>query len=171
MKFKVFILSIALLAGTAVAQQSAPPQTVSAFYKFNASRSETFNRAGLNARKSWFSADLNRLFENELRREREYLKKNPTDKPHFGDGFPFIPTDECYRMGKFYPHRVVTGAARTRGNRSTVDVKFYLARVCGGDFITTFKVGLIRAGGKWLIDDWTFDDGSTLSDDLRRKDY
>lgn len=171
MKFNLLILTIALLAGTGVAQKSGPAQTVSAYYKFNATRSETFNKKGLDARRSWFSAQLNRLFDTELRRERAYLKKSPTDKPHFGDGFPFIPSDECYRMGKFYPHRVVTGTARTRGNRSEVDVKFYLSKVCGGDFITTFKVGLIRSRGKWLIDDWTFDDGSKLSDDLKREEY
>ncbi len=170
MKFKALILTIALLAGTALAQKSGPVQTVRSFYTFNNARNQAFDQKGLNVRKSWFSPALTRLFENELRRERDYLKKNPTDKPHF-DAFPFVPEDECYRMGKFYPDRLVFGAGKTSANRSTVSVKFYLSKVCGGDFVTTYKVEVKKVNGRWLIDDWIYDDGSRLTDDLKRAEY
>ena len=34
------------------------------------------------------------LLTKELDREREFLRANPGDKPHFGDGLPFRPIEE-----------------------------------------------------------------------------
>jgi len=78
---------------TAFSQNSGPVAAATAFYKFDRSHSQVFTRENIDARKQWLSAGLYKLLINELVREKEYLKKNPTDKPHFGDGLPFQPLD------------------------------------------------------------------------------
>src|SRR5436190_21585339 len=86
---------------TVFSQSSGPVAAAYAFYKYDRSHSQVFNRENIDARKQWLSAALCKLLIIELAREKEYLKKNATDKPHFGDGLPFQPLDEeCAAGGK-----------------------------------------------------------------------
>ena len=144
---------------------------VQSFYKFHRARSGIFNSSEVNLRKKWFSGDLNKLFVNELKREKEFLKANPTDKPHLGDGFPFQPYDECARTGKAIKNPYKIGAAAVNGNKAIVEVKFYNPKACGGELIETYKVELVKSKGIWLINDWLYSDGKTLTEDLKRTDY
>ncbi len=173
MKTKIIVLSIILLLPltNVFAQKQSVSAQVDSFYKFYRARSDAFNSGDVNLYKKWFSAGLTKLFQNELKREREFLKKNPTDKPHFGDGFPFIPPDECYKMGKFYKHNYRLGSETIRKGIAVVEVKFYNQKVCGGDFIETYKVELIKSKGGWLINDFIYADGKRLSEDLKRAEY
>src|SRR5688500_2902826 len=102
MKTKIGFLSIILLllSVNVFAQIQTAAGFVESFYKFHRSRSGIFDEREVNAHRRWLTAKLNNLFQNELRREREYLKQNPTNKPHFGDGFPFLPYEECSINGK-----------------------------------------------------------------------
>jgi len=113
MKTKIAFLSIVLLAlSTSVfAQKQDANATVQAFYKFHLSRSGVFKESEVKAYRKWFSDDLNKLFQTELQREKKYLKKNPTDKPHFGDGLPFQPLDECESGGKLIKNAYTVSAA------------------------------------------------------------
>ena len=153
------------------AQKQSAAAFVESFYKFQRTRSGTFNAAEVNAHKRWFSADLNKLLQNELKREREYLKKNPSNKPFFGDGLTFEPLDECYKMGKFYKHLYKIGAPNIAGNKTIVEIKFSNPKVCGGDFVDTYKVELLKNKGVWLINDFIYSDGKSLSDELNRAEY
>src|SRR5215213_4587030 len=102
MKNKIIFSAVVLLLFSAdvFAQKQTASAQVEAFYKFHRVRLRAFNAGEVNAHKKWLTAELNRLFQNELKREKEYLKQNPTDKPHFGDGFPFAPYEECSSSGK-----------------------------------------------------------------------
>ena len=125
----------------------------------------------MKTRKKWFTDDLNKLFQTELKREKEYLKVNPTDKPHFGDGFSFQSLDECESAGKSIKNTYQIGAATVKGEQATVEVKFYKPKECGGDLIDTYKVELVKTKEKWLIDDWLYSDAKTLTEDLKRTNY
>src|SRR3954454_22284024 len=107
MKVRILIIAgvVLLLALSSVAQ--SPVATVNAFYKFDRSHPEVFNRRNIDSRKRWFSKDLYNLFLYELKRESAYLKKTPTDKPYFGDGLPFEPYDETCKAGRRELHRTV----------------------------------------------------------------
>jgi len=173
MKNKIIFLLIvsALFSANVFAQKQNAVAFVDSFYKFQRTRTGVFNAKEIALHKKWFSAELNRLLQYELKREKEYLKKNPTDKPYFGDGLTFEPSDECFKMGKYYRHIKKIGATTRERNKTIVEVKFSNPKVCGGDFIDTYKVELIKNKGVWLINDWIYSDGKRLSDDLKRTEY
>ena len=173
MKIKIIFLSVILilLSTTMFAQKQDATAAVQSFYKFHLSRSGIFNLGEVKAYRKWFSDDLNKLFQTEIQREKVYLKANPTDKPHFGDGFPFQPLDECDSAGKLIKNTYQVGTATVKGERATVEVKFYNPKECGGSLIDTYKVELVKGKGNWLIDDWLYSDAKTLTEDLKRTNY
>ncbi len=173
MKTKIIFLSIILLTllTSIYAQKQDATATVQEFYKFHLSRPGIFKESEVKAYRKYFTDNLNRLFQTELQREKEYLKANPTDKPHFGDGFPFQPFDECESAGKLIKSTYTVGAAAVKGERATVEVKFSPPKECGGDLIGIYKVELVKSKGKWLIDDWLYSDAKTLTEELKRTNY
>jgi hypothetical protein len=173
MKTKFFLLSmiLLLLSANIFAQKQDAAAAVGAFYKFHRTRSNVFKASEVNLYKKWFSAGLNKLFQYELKREKEYLKKNPTDKPYFGDGFGFDPLDECSKAGKSYKNTYQIGTAAIRKSLAVVEVKFYNPKACGGEAIATYKIELIQNKGIWLINDWIYPDGKRLTEDLKRTEY
>jgi len=173
MKIKIIFLSIILilLSTSIFAQKQDATVAVQSFYKFHLLRSGVFNASEVKARQKWFTDDLNRLFQNELQREKEFLKANPTDKPHFGDGFPFQPYEECSKNEKLIKNTYTIGAATVKGDNATVEVKFFQPKECGGDLIDTYKVLLMKSKGKWLINDWLYSDAKALTEDLNRSEY
>ena len=173
MKIKLILVSIILLliSTSVYAQKQDATATVQEFYKFHLARSGAFDAGEVKARRKWLTNNLNKLFQTELQREKEHLKANPTDKPHFGDGFPFQPFDQCESAGKLIKNTYQIGAATVRGERATVEVRFFQPKECGGDLIDIYKVELVKSKEKWLIDDWLFSDAKTLTDDLKRANY
>jgi len=169
MKNKIIFLHIVLLVFSAsvFAQEQSATEYVESFYKFHRVRLRAFNASEVDLHGQWFSAELNKLFKNELKREKAFLKKNPTDKPHFGDGFPFAPYEECTNAKNV----LKIGAATAKGDKTLVEVMFYQPEPCGGALIETYKVELVKSDGVWLINDWIYDDGERLSDDLKRTKY
>lgn len=168
--FFLFVVLIALSTGVFAQKQDAAA-TVEAFYKFHLARSGVFKASEVKAYRRWFTDDLNRLFQIELQREKEYLKKYPTDKPHFGDGFPFQSLDECDSGGKLIKNTYTVSPATMKNNRATVEVRFSHPKECGGALIDVYKVELVNTKGKWLIDDWLYADAKTLTEDLKRAEY
>jgi hypothetical protein len=172
-KLLIILLSINFgLAITSVAQTPDPSATVRAFYSFDKTAPQVFNKRNLNRRKGWMSDRLYRLFEAELRKQRVFLASNPTDKPFFGDGFPFQPSDEtCDVNGRSLRRRhSVRASGRVSAARVQVPVTFWYPKPCTVDAIT-FKVVAVRSGAKWLIDDIIYDDGRTLSDSMKNHRY
>jgi hypothetical protein len=173
MKAKIFLLSIILLlpAAGVFAQKQSAATVVQSFYAFHGSAPKTFDKAAIEARRKWFTRDLYRLFLTELEREEDFLKKNPTDKPHYGDGLPFEPWEECLVGNTSHRNIVRVQAADANGSKALVPVKFFEPQQCGGKLIATYQVRLVKSDDKWLIDDWIYEDGETLTQDLKRKDY
>ena len=173
MKTKIFfllIISISLSANI-FAQKQTAAAFVESFYKFHRSRSDVFNVTELNIRKKWFTSKLNRLFQYELKREKEYLKINPTDKPYFGDGFPFRPYEECYKNKKIIKNVLKVSNAVVAKNGMIVKVKFYFPRACGGKSNAEYKIEIVKNKGSWKINDFIYSDGRGLTEDLNRSQY
>jgi hypothetical protein len=160
MKTKIVFLPIVLvlLSVSAFAQRQSASEFVREFYRFHLSHENIFNEREVARRRRFFSPRLQLLFDAELRREKAYLKKNPTDKPFFGDGLPFTPIEFCrkdYRVGE-----TQTGKRATLVNVNLV----YGKSSCDADDGTKllYKIVLVKIGGKWLIDNLIYDDGTTL---------
>lgn len=160
-----------------LAQKQSPKEFVQEFYKFHRSLSNTSFAEEVDAHKKWFTPKLNQLLQYELKREAEYLKEYPTNKPFFGEGLPFVPLEECYRNDKNIKNILRIGTVTTRKNVTTVKVSFYQPKVCEGYFIHGYKIELVKNKGSWLINDLIFLDDETgkedsrLTDDLKREKY
>src|SRR5215813_10154207 len=94
----LFVFVLFTVLGIRGVSQS-PVSAVQAFYHYDRAHSQVFNRRNIDARKQWFSSELYKLFLYEQKREDDYLKSNPNDKPYFGDGLPFQPYDEICKAG------------------------------------------------------------------------
>ena len=170
-----FVLSIAITltaSAAAFAQTTGPKSAAMAFFKYDAAHSQVFNRANINARKRWMSDELYRLFLKELAREKEYLAKNPTDKPHFGDGLPFRPLDEtCDLNGKSYRRTISYGQVTVKGGLGNVDVYFKYPKGCNIPDVL-YAVNMGKEHGRWVIGDIRYiADNTSLVEDLDRKEY
>ncbi len=153
------------------AQKSGAAETVKSFYVFHNLRSGLFSLHEVNLRRKWFTAELYKLFVNELKREDEFTKKNPTEKPHYGDGFPLQPFSECVDGEKVIINTFEVKEISSDPSKATVEVKFYSPEKCERKLIDTYKVELVKVKNSWLINDWIYSDNKRLTDDLKRKDY
>lgn len=161
-----FVL-ILLFATAALSQTAGPAQTVRAFYRFSNARSSVFNRKHIESRKRWYTPELYRLFLEALRKENAFLKQHPDEKPFFGDGLDFHPLHEpCHANGKAYDRSQSITRTDVKDNRAYVEVKFAYPEACTEEPIY-YRVQLKKLSGKWLIDDWTYSDGTTLTRDIK----
>ena len=171
-RFILLATLFAILSMGAAAQKATPVAVVKAFYAYDRAHSQTFNRRNIDARKAWFSAELYSLFRNELRRETAYLKRNPSDKPYFGDGLPFQPIDETCKAGRRELHKsVAVKPAFQKGDRAAVTTTFAFPKPCKDWDATTYTIGLVKGNAGWLIDDVNYGDERSLKVDLKRKEY
>jgi len=174
MKTRIILAAffISSVSFTVFAQTKTPVTVVRSFYSFDRAHSQTFNRRNIDARKAWFSAELYSLFRNELRRETAYLKRNPSDKPYFGDGLPFQPIDETCKAGRRELHKsVAVKPAFQKGDRAAVTATFAFPKPCKDRDATTYTIGLVKGNAGWLIDDVNYGDERSLKVDLKRKEY
>jgi hypothetical protein len=163
------IVFIVLAITSKVYGQNTPKAAVEAFYKFDRSHSQTFNRLNIDARKKWFSTELYNLFLKELKREAAYLKKNPDDKPFFGDGLPFQPLQEKCEKG--FDRGLVVRQEFVRGNRAAVTATFAYPKRCRDPMPVVYTIGLSKTRKGWVIDDVNYGEDTTLKQRLRRKEY
>ena len=171
-KVRIFTLFLIIVAPiVASAQRNSPRSTVEAFYKFDRSHPQGFNRRNIDARKRWFSASLYRMFIEELRLENAYLKKHPDDKPFFGDGLPFSPHEEaCEFAGRWFPSRYRVGPTWIRRNAAEVTVKVSWPNECKLS-PAKYRVRLIREPSVRKVNDIIYSDGRTLVQDMRAHHY
>ena len=160
MKTKIFFLSIILLLVPAnvFAQSRDASAAVKEFYGFHLKNQDVLNAPEISRRRRFFTPRLGRLFDAELKRQTAYSKKYPDEKPYF-EGLSFTPIELCakdYSVEK----------AETSGQKATVKVNFvYSKSSCDANDGTKifYTISLQKIGGKWLIDDVTYDNGETLS--------
>lgn len=131
--------------------------TVKKFYRFHTTHDDLFNAKQVALRSKFFTPKLQKLFNRELIRQKNYLKKYPDNKPYF-EGLPFQPIEFCrndYRIEK----------AIVNNSTASVKVDFVYGKSdCKSNDGTAifYKFTLLKIGGKWLIDTVLFDDGSDL---------
>lgn len=169
------VIGLVLIAAASVSgfgQKSGPKETVAAFYEYDSANSQVFDRSNIDARKRWFGSELYKMFLKELDREKEYLAKNPTDKPHFGDGLPFRPLDEtCDLNGKSFRRTISYGTVTIKGDLGNVDVYFKYPKGCNIPDVL-YAVNMSKERGRWVIDDIRYiADNTSLVEDLDRKEY
>ena len=173
-RLQIFLSLVFAVAASlsAFGQRSGPKEAVAAFYRYDSPHSQIFNRSNIDARKRWFSGELYKLFLKELDREKEYLAKNPPDKPHFGDGLPFRPLDEvCELNGKRYRRTISYGQVTIKGDLGNVDVYFKYPKGCNIPDVL-YAVNMSKEKGRWVIDDIRYiTDGVSLVEDLERLRY
>jgi hypothetical protein len=164
----VLSLGFVLLFTTAALSQTAgAAKTVRDFYRFSNARSAIFNRKHIESRKRWYTPDLYRLFLDELREQNAFLKQHPDEKPFFGDGLDFRPLHEpCQANGKEYNRSQGISRTDVADDRAYVHVKFAYPKSCTEEPIY-YRVQLQRTKGRWLIADWIYSDGTTLTRDMK----
>jgi hypothetical protein len=168
----LLVILTLFIALTAAGQNSTPKATAETFYRYDQTHSQVFTRISIEARKKWFSPDLYRLFLYELKRETAYLKKNPTDKPNFGDGLPFQPLQEnCGTGGGGSGRKLSVKQDFQKGDRSVVVATFAYPKPCEDPEPITYTIGLIRGKAGWQIDDINYGEDTTLKQRLNRKEY
>ena len=170
-RYHLVILFVLAFTPNIFAQKQTPVEAVKSFYKFHNSRSGIFSLHEVKIRKRWLSAALYELFMKELKREDEFTRKNPSEKPHFGDGFPLQPFSECVDGEKVVDNLYEAGEISSDEKKALVEVKFYTPEKCGKELIETYRIELIKTKTGWLLNDWIYPDGTKLTDDLNRKDY
>ena len=174
MQKRTLLVALALIfSASAAAQTSGPEATVRAFYAFSNTHSSMFNRRHVESRKQWYTPGLYSAFQEQLKEDETHLRKNPTDKPYFGDGLTFRPLDEpCESNGKSYKRVQRLSKTEIVESRARVDVSFAYPKACtaGGEPIV-YSVQLRRIGGKWLIDDWSYAEGTSLVTDMKATNY
>lgn len=175
-RFFLILTFIFLANSTFYAQGEAEAKsTVDSFYKFYRTRNGLVSTHELNLLKGWFTAELTRLFRNEIKREDEFVRKYPNEKPYFGDGFPFQPFEECVIGDRIFSNRLEFGAIKTDANKAIVEVKFYIPKECEDQIeeklLDIYKIELLKTKSRWLINDWIYNDGKRLTEILKREKY
>ncbi len=160
MKLKTILLLIVLvlLSTNIFAQKQDAAAFVQSFYKFHLSHKDIFNEKQVSLRRKFFTPKLRQLFDSELKRQRNYLKKYPNNKPYF-EGLSFTPIEFC-------PNDYRVGAVQTTRQTATVKVNFiYGKSSCNATDGTSisYKILMSRVSKKWLINNVIYDDGSTLT--------
>jgi hypothetical protein len=173
MKKSGLLVTLLVLSCSSVtfAQTFTPESSLTAFIKFSRSKQQVFNHKGIEIQKRYFTDSLYKLFLNELKRQDEYLKKNPSDKPFFGDGVPFLPSDETCWVGKrAYRYTYTVGKGLVARNLATMPVSFVYPKACNIR-LTVYKFTLVKGKSGWLINDVDYGDGNTLVANLNRAEY
>lgn len=166
-KLLLIAVTITFVSAGTLAQNRGPSETVKSFYRFSSAHSNLFNRRHVESRKSWYTNELYHLFLEQLKKDEANLKAHPTDKPFFGDGLDFEPLHElCNAGGKSYSYTRRVGRAKVKGQSAFVDVTFSYPSACTEPAIV-WQVELKRLGGKWLIADWIWPEGSSLTADMK----
>ncbi len=174
-RFLVCLAIILIFSLSNFAQSQIVSETVEKFYKFHRTGSGIVSTHELNLRKTWLTAELTQLFRYEIKREDEFTRKYPNDKPYFGDGFPFQPFEECVIDNKIILNRLEIGKVEINTNKAIVEVKFFIPKECEDQvenkLLDTYKIELVKSKTRWLINDWIYSDKMKLSNILKREKY
>ena len=158
------LLLLCVEAGSA-GQNPGPREaarTVRSFYTFHLARNKDFNLRNIRLRKRWLTPELYKLLLDELRHEAEARKAHPDEAPYF-EGDPLTDSQE-------YPDSFRVGNAEISGNLAKATVTLlWSARTSRGRDKRDIVVEVTKSGAGWLINDIINNQGSRLSDELKRK--
>lgn len=154
------IILIFCVTGTLAQKQTKNVRAVEAvkkFYRFHTTHDDLFNKKQVALQSKFFTPKLRRLFDDELVRQKNYLKKHPTDKPYV-EGLSFQPIEFC-------PKDYSIGTSQINRQTATVKINFiYGKSSCSAKDGTkiSYKILLQKISGKWLVDNVIYEDGSDL---------
>jgi hypothetical protein len=163
----VITMILSLGVPAAARAQPASPQdpaakAVRAFYTFHLSHNKDFTVRNIGLRKRFLTAELYDLLLKELKRQARESKAHPDEAPEF-EGDPLTDSQE-------YPDsfRVVT--SEVDGNTAKVTVTLlWSARTSRGRDKRNIVVEVSKTASRWLINDVVNNQGSSLSDELKRE--
>lgn len=137
-------------------------RSVRAFYTFHLPRNKDFNVRNIGLRKRWLTAELYNSLLDELKHQAEAQKTHPDEVPYF-EGDPLTDSQEppdSFRVGK----------TEVNGSVGKVTVTLlWSARTSRGRDQRDIIVEVTKSGTSWLINDIINNQGSRLSDELKRQ--
>lgn len=136
--------------------------TVRSFYTFHLAHNKNFTVRNVQQRKRWLTPELYGLLLKELKQQAAESKAHPDEAPYF-EGDPFTDSQE-------YPDSYRVGKADLSGDVAKVTVTLlWSARTSRGRDKRDIVVELTRSTGTWVINDIINNQGSRLSDELKRE--
>ena len=167
---KIASIAAAVLVCTpysTLAQNPSQSATVASFYTYDRTHSQVLSGSNIDARSKWLTSVFVRELREEEIRERAESKLHPDEKPWFGDGFLFQPSEEYFkengvrcRLGSR-----ITGQTQT-SKSAVVSVRFAYAKPCEPHG-KTYKLRLTNIRGKWLVNDIILPDGTSYRGQIR----
>jgi hypothetical protein len=162
----LFFIS-ALHPHTSSAQTSEARRVTAAadsFYRMHAAHFGFPLEPDLKRLRPYVSPTLNALLAGEVRRMREWSKRNPDQKPPVIEDL-FV----CNRYDK--PQKFSVEGVKVEGSRADATVKFVYEE--GGRVVQTCDVDatFVRLRGRWLLDNVAWPGSADLRTLLSRRDY
>jgi hypothetical protein len=137
-------------------------RTVRSFYTFHLARNKSFTVRNIQQRKRWLAPELYGLLLKELKQQAAESKAHPDEAPYF-EGDPFTDSQE-------YPDSYRVGKADLSGDVAKVTVTLlWSTRTSRGRDKRDIVVEMTRSAGGWVISDIINNQGSRLSDELKRE--
>ena len=164
----ILLIGIALILGaqaSAAAQKTSPRDPalslVRSFYQFHFTHNKNFTTRNVQQRKRWLTPELYKLLLDKLKRQAQESKAHPDEAPDF-EGDPFTDSQE-------YPDSFRAGESQVNGDLAKVTVTlFWSAKTSGGRDKRDIVVELMRSVGGWLINDVINNEGTRLSEELKK---
>jgi hypothetical protein len=138
-------------------------ETVKTFYRFHFSHDRKFNRKQVRLRRKFLTAKLYAVLIDEIDRSEPYEKEYPGFKGFITE-LPFQPEKLC--RGDYRVRNAEVGRLKMMVRIDFVHSKSNCAATNG--ISVSYKVVLIKTGGRWLIDNVLYDNGSDLIRDLKK---
>jgi hypothetical protein len=151
-----------LLSGQTATPEAAAAKTVRSFYTFHLAHKKGFTVSNVRLRKGWLTPELYKLLLDELKRAAAASKAHPDEAPDF-EGDPLTDSQE-------YPSSFRTGKSEVSGDLAKVTVTLlWSAGTSRGRDSRDIVVEVKRTETGWLINDIISNQGSRLSDELKRE--
>lgn len=148
--------------GQTADSQDQALRTVRSFYTFHLAHNKNFTVRNVQQRKRWLTPELYGLLLKELKQQAADSKTHPDEAPYF-EGDPFTDSQE-------YPDSYRVGKAEVSGDAAKVTVTLlWSARTSRGRDKRDILVEMTRSAAGWVISDIINNEGSRLSDELKRE--
>lgn len=151
----------AVNAQTTASPQAPAIRAVRSFYAFHLAHNKNFTLRNVQLRKRFLSPELYDLLVGEIKRQDAYSKAHPDEAPYF-EGDPLTNSQE-------YPDSFRLGKADGSGDLVRVTVTLlWSARSSRGRDKRDIIVEAKKSGQTWLINDVINNEGTRLSEDLKK---
>ncbi len=155
-----FLCLAALSAQAQPQNEVAARNAVSSFYRSHIKQQKLFTARSVRLWRSSITPELYQALLYELKRQANYLRANPGNKPFFEGGDPFI------EFSDGYPTAFSIGRIIILGGKAYTKLSLAFTNSTG-KWKDYDSLALQRINGRWLVSDR----GSNLLKTLRRRKY